>query len=161
MSSYVYVKNPNGKTYVYENTTYWDKESKSCKHYRKSIGHLDPDTGEIVPNYRKGDRQMKTSSSVSADHCIVASTGIGKLLDKAVSDIKLDAPLKAVFPDDWERILACAYYLVSEGGALAHVEKWQRAFKKVMNDNRQFKKGEIPDAEWISSCFSGKGNGLW
>jgi len=45
MSSYVYVKNPNGKTYVYENTTYWDKESKSCKHYRKSIGHLDPDTG--------------------------------------------------------------------------------------------------------------------
>lgn len=46
MSSYVYVKNPNSKTYVYENTTYWDKESKSCKHYRKSIGHLDPDTGE-------------------------------------------------------------------------------------------------------------------
>ena len=71
---------------------------------------------------------MKTSSGVSADHCIVASTGIGKLLDKAVSDIKLDAPLKAVFPDDWERILTCAYYLVSEGGALAHVEKWQRAF---------------------------------
>ena len=128
MSSYVYVKNPNGKTYVYENTTYWDKESKSCKHYRKSIGHLDPDTGEIVPNYKKGDKQMKTSSGVSADHCIVASTGIGKLLDKAVSDIKLDAPLKAVFPDDWERILTCAYYLVSEGGALAHVEKWQRAF---------------------------------
>ena len=29
MSSYVYVKNPNGKTYVYENTTYWDKESKA------------------------------------------------------------------------------------------------------------------------------------
>lgn len=28
MSSYVYVKNPNGKTYVYENTTYWDKETK-------------------------------------------------------------------------------------------------------------------------------------
>lgn len=128
MSSYVYVKNPNGKTYVYENTTYWDKASKSCKHYRKSIGHLDPDTGEIVPNYRKGDKQMKTSSGAAADHCIVASTGIGKLLDKAVSDIKLAAPLKAVFPDDWERILTCAYYLVSEGGALAHVEKWQRAF---------------------------------
>ncbi len=113
MSSYVYVKNPNGKTYVYENTTYWDKESKSCKHFRKSIGHLDPDTGEIVPNYKKGDKQMKTSSGAAANHCIVASTGIGKLLDKAVSDIKLDAPLKAVFPDDWERILACAYYLVS------------------------------------------------
>ena len=52
---------------------------------------------------------------------MVASSWVGNLLDKAVSDIKLDAPLKAVFPDDWERILTCAYYLVSEGGALSHV----------------------------------------
>jgi len=42
--------------------------------------------------------------------------------------MKLAAHLKAVFPDDWERILTCSYYLVSEGGALAHVEKWQQAF---------------------------------
>ena len=128
MSSYVYVKNPNGKTYVYENTTYWDKESKSCKHHRKSIGHLDPDTGKIVPNHRKGDNQPKTLSSNASDHCIVASTGIEKLLGQAVADMRLSAPLKAVFPDDWECILTCAYYLVSEGGALAHVEKWQQAF---------------------------------
>ncbi len=40
MSSYVYVKNPNGKTYVYENTTYWDKESNPAN-TTKSIGHLD------------------------------------------------------------------------------------------------------------------------
>ena len=92
------------------------------------MGYLDPDTGEIIPNYRKGDKQMKPSSDAAADHCVVASTGIRNLFDKAVSDIKLDAPLKAIFPNDWERILACAYYLVSEGGALAHVEKWQRAF---------------------------------
>ena len=28
MASYVYVKNPNGTTYVYENESYWDKRSK-------------------------------------------------------------------------------------------------------------------------------------
>ena len=55
MSSYVYVKNPNGKTYVYENTTYWDKETKTCKHKRVSVGHLDLDTGAIVANRKKGD----------------------------------------------------------------------------------------------------------
>lgn len=121
----------------HKDDTYSMYKSRSCKHYRKSIGHLDPDTGEIVPNYRKGDKQMKTSSGTMADHCMVASTGIGKLLDKAVSDIKLDAPLKAVFPDDWERILTCAYYLVSEGGTLAHVEKWQRAFSFHIRKNSQ------------------------
>ncbi len=128
MSSYVYVKNPNGKTYVYENTTYWDKESKTCRHHRRSIGHLDPDTGEIVPNHRKGDNRLKTLSANASGHCMVAVTGIEKLLDQAVADMKLAAPLKAVFPDDWERMLTCAYYLASEGGALAHVEKWQQAF---------------------------------
>ena len=74
MSSYVYVKNPNGKTYVYENTTYWGKDSKSCKHHRKSIEHLDPGTGEIVPNHRKGDNRQKTLSANAAGHCIVAAT---------------------------------------------------------------------------------------
>ncbi len=134
MSSYVYVKNPNGKTYVYENTTYWDKELKSCKHHRRSVGHLDPDTGEIVPNYRKGDNRLNARPADVSGHCLVAATGIGKLLDRAVADIKLAAPLRAVFPDDWERILTCAYYLVSEGGALAHVEKWQQAFSSPYGD---------------------------
>ena len=38
MSSLVYVKNPNGKTYVYSNTSIYDKETKKVKHIRKSIG---------------------------------------------------------------------------------------------------------------------------
>jgi hypothetical protein len=40
----------------------------------------------------------------------VSGIGIKKLPDKAVADIRLAAPLRAVFPDEWERILACAYY---------------------------------------------------
>ena len=59
MSSYVYVKNPNGKTYVYENTTYWDKETKTCKHKRVSVGHLDPDTGAIVWKYTVAKMLLK------------------------------------------------------------------------------------------------------
>ena len=40
MSSLVYLKNPNGTTYVYENISYWDKETKTSKQKRKSIGHI-------------------------------------------------------------------------------------------------------------------------
>ena len=66
MSSYVYVKNPNGRTYVYENTTYWDRETKTktCKHKRVSIGHLDPDTQKIVPNRKKGDAARRRAASI-------------------------------------------------------------------------------------------------
>ena len=134
MSSLVYVKNPSGRIYVYENTTYWDKESKSSKHHRKSIGHLDPDTGEILPNHRKGDKQTKPLPCNDNNRCIVTATGIEKLLDRAVADIKLDVPLREVFPEDWKRILTCAYYLASEGGALAHVDKWQQAFSSPCSE---------------------------
>ena len=65
MSSYVYVKNPNDKTYVYENTTYWDKETKTCKHKRVSVGHLDPDTGAIVANRKKGGVHSRPGKDTS------------------------------------------------------------------------------------------------
>lgn len=129
MSSLVYVKNPNGKTYVYSNISVYDKETKKVKHIRKSIGHLDPVTGEVVPNRRKGDiARKKAETEEPAGRCVVENTGIKLLLDKAVSDIGLMLPLTTVFPDDWKRILTCAYYLVSEGGALCHVDQWQRMY---------------------------------
>ena len=40
----------NGITYVYENESYWDKEKKQPRSKRRLIGHIDPATGEIVPN---------------------------------------------------------------------------------------------------------------
>ncbi len=78
---------------------------------------------------RKGDIARKRAETKEpAGCCVVENTGIQSLLDKAVSDIGLAAPLAAVFPDDWKCILTCAYYLISEGGALCHLEQWQRMF---------------------------------
>ena len=51
MSSKVYVKGKNGKTYVYENESYWYKETKKVKHKRKCIGHLE--NGKIVSNHKR------------------------------------------------------------------------------------------------------------
>lgn len=56
MSSKVYVKGKNGKTYVYKNESYWDKETKKVKHKRKCIGHLE--NGEIVENRRKNNMTL-------------------------------------------------------------------------------------------------------
>ena len=59
----------SGITYVYESTSYWDKEKQQPRSKRKLIGRLDPDTGEIVPTDGRGKRrsQPETESPVKED----------------------------------------------------------------------------------------------
>lgn len=46
-------------TYVYEQTSYWDKEKKQPRSKRKLIGKIDKETGEIVPTGNKGRRKKQ------------------------------------------------------------------------------------------------------
>jgi hypothetical protein len=55
MSSLVYCKNKsNGVTYVYENISTWNKETKKCDTKRKCIGKLNPMTKEVMPTGKRG-----------------------------------------------------------------------------------------------------------
>lgn len=121
MASIIHVKNPNGTTYVYENTSYWNKETKKTQHKRKCVGHLDFLTGDIIPNHKKDD---KISPEYKKQSCNVIGNGISLLLDKVTKESGLFKILKQVFSEDWQQILTCAYFLVSEGDALCHAEKW-------------------------------------
>ena len=47
-------------TYVYESTSFWDKDKKQPRSKRKLIGKIDPATGEIVPTT---PRKKKTDHS--------------------------------------------------------------------------------------------------
>ena len=124
MASYVRLRAPNGIVYVYRNESYWDKASKKTRHRRKCIGHEDPITGEVVPNRKKGDTLKERAQSARTDGCSVLGFGATYVLDHAAKSTGLELCLKAVFPEDWEAILTCAYYLVAEGRALSHVEEW-------------------------------------
>lgn len=46
-----------GVTYVYESTSYWDKEKKQPRSKRTLIGKLDEATGEIVPTGKSGRKK--------------------------------------------------------------------------------------------------------
>ena len=48
-----------GITYVYESTSYWDKEKKQPRSKRVLIGKLDPDTGKVVPTDGRGKRRKE------------------------------------------------------------------------------------------------------
>lgn len=52
-------------TYVYESTSYWDKDKGQSRSKRKLIGKIDPVTGEIVPTGGRG-RKKKTSAPSEA-----------------------------------------------------------------------------------------------
>jgi hypothetical protein len=60
MSSIVFYKNKNGITYAYESIPYWDKEKQQGRSIRKCIGHVEPETGEIVPNQPKNSQKNRS-----------------------------------------------------------------------------------------------------
>lgn len=141
MASKVFLHNKkSGRTYVYHNVSYWDKDEKKPKSKRKCIGHIDPVTGEIVPNRKKGDKRKEQLAAQEADHaeklspeteqaamspvCSVLDCGVTTLLNQIAKDIGLDTVLTRVFPQDSAAILTCAYYLVSEGQSLSRAEQW-------------------------------------
>ena len=94
MASYVYVKNPNGTTYVYENESYWDKTEQKTKHHRKCVGKLHPETNVIIPTRKKSVATNKADPQT--EHCRVSTIGPALLLDKAAREtglVKSYAPL--------------------------------------------------------------------
>ncbi|MBQ2762121.1 MAG: hypothetical protein IJF47_00190 [Candidatus Methanomethylophilaceae archaeon] len=102
MSSIVYLKNKStGKVYAYLNESVWDSELKKCVCKRKCLGHVDPKTGDIVPNRGQKDK----------DYATVKSIGISFFLGRVAERIGLRDALKQAFPDDWKLILSCAFYL--------------------------------------------------
>lgn len=54
-----------GITYVYESTSYYDKEKHQSRSRRKLIGKLDPETGEMIPTGAKGRPKKHTTSNDS------------------------------------------------------------------------------------------------
>lgn len=115
MSSIVYLKNKtNGRTYAYLNESVWDSENKKCRCKRKCLGHVDPETGEIVPNKRN---EIK-------DYATVRSMGATFFLGNIADSIGLTDALKTAMPDHWELFLSCVYYILIERRPLSDITYW-------------------------------------
>ena len=82
----------------------------------------------MQPNGRRGGSRKDAVPGPEKEppRCSTHSCGVSSLLDKVCADTGLGRILKKAFPDDWDAILTCAYYLVSEGQALSRAEQWSR-----------------------------------
>ena len=80
-----------GTTYVYESTSYWDKEKKQPRSKRTLIGKIDPETGEIIPTGKSGRKKSDTSSVPKNTEHSEAITDHVRLLaekDEIISSLK-------------------------------------------------------------------------
>lgn len=121
----------NGITYVYENESYWDKVKKQPRSKRKLIGHIDPKTGEVVPN-RKYEPVNNTARTFVMGPSI--------LFDRIADNIGLKDTLMKTLPKQANAILTCAYYMLSEGTSLSRCEQWSAGainpYGKRLGDQR-------------------------
>ena len=99
-------------TYVYNSVGYWDKQKKQTRHKRVCLGKKDPRTGELIPS------KLYTPPRACRDY------GVYYLLNTLAKNIGLTPLLQEVFPKQWQRILTCAFYEVSEKRPLYLCESW-------------------------------------
>ncbi len=96
MTSIVLLKNKkSGKIYAYVNEKVYDTEKGKDVYKRRCVGHLDPFTGEIMPNRDKRERPPLRLSD---------ETGFG-IMESIADEIGLKESLQASFPESWQYIL--------------------------------------------------------
>ena len=124
----------SGITYVYESTSYWDKEKKQPRSKRVLVGRLDPDTGKIIPTDGRGKRRNHMNIENPAKRGPVPATrterlfyGATYLFDQIGAETGVTADLKTCFPKTYKQILSVAYYLILEDqNPLFRFKKWAR-----------------------------------
>lgn len=138
--SLVYLKNKkSGVTYVYECTSFWNKEKKRPDSTRKCIGKLNLETNEIISSKQTQTEKCSTAS-LEPTVATIKTIGPTVLLDHICEKTGLASILKKSFPEQWNVILSLAYFQTIEGKALSRVEHWSETHRHPYNeyiDNRR------------------------
>lgn len=128
----------SGITYVYESTSYWDKEKQQPRAKRKLIGKRDPLSGEILSTDGRGKKRSENLETVHPvkpgpvpfDTTNRRFYGATYLLDEIGALLGLTEDLKRCFPTTYQQIQSIAYYLILESDSpLFRFEKWSALHK--------------------------------
>ena len=133
----------SGITYVYESTSYWDKEKQQPRSKRKLIGKLDPVSGQVIPT----DGRCKRRSQVNLENPArrgpvpVIRTerlfyGATYLFDQIGIVTGVTADLKTCFPATYKQIQSIAYYLILEDqNPLFRFKKWAKLHRHPFGED--------------------------
>ena len=134
-------KKVSGKTYVYYVTATYRNEKGKPTCDRVSIGKLDEESGKLIPNRNYYEIYLKQP----AEKC-VRDYGVGLAFSKICKNLGVEKLLKSYFPEQWEKILSAAQYMLSEGNVMYYLDDYTESHKT-------YHEGRIGNAE-ISRMFS-------
>ena len=108
--SYIVEQKINGRIYLYEVESYWDKDKKQPRQKRTYIG----------PKNSKNKTKLKQKSS------FIVNKNLGNifLLDNLSKKLEITNILETVFPESYNEILALCYYDIMEGAPLYLFPHW-------------------------------------
>jgi hypothetical protein len=111
-----------GTVYVYEAEAYWDKDKQQSRYRgRRVVGHIDPDSGDVVPN-----RPMSAGPAQPAARRLFA--GATSLLAQIADQTGLTEDLEAALGADAAAVLSIAEFLVLEDPApMSRFPRWARS----------------------------------
>ena len=100
--SYRFEESRNGKIYVFEISSYWDKEKKQPRQKRTYLGRKDESTGQVITRTKKVP---------------VGSRDVGSVhfLKEISKKLKLIKVLKKIFPKEYENILHLSFFKIITG----------------------------------------------
>ena len=117
-----------GRTYLYEVTSYWDKDKKQARQKRKYLGPKDRVYNKGTDKYKDPPKLInKTSNFVSKSY------GDTFLIRTIQNELGLTRRLKDHFGDDYKDILPISHYLLQESSPSYLYPFWQ---EDHFNDNQ-------------------------
>jgi transposase len=119
--SYQVQQRVGNHTYLYEVTSFWDKQKRQARQKRIILGKIDAKSGKLIP----------TQNQMTARTC--RDFGNFHLLQSIAQETGLLKTLQEVFPHHWQEILTCAFYEVSERKPMYLCEPWSLATKTIDN----------------------------
>lgn len=123
MNKRIFIVNPNGTTYIYEDEPYWNKDKKRGEHKRVCIGKIDENGNECYNDFYK--RREKEKEDKTATNTLV---GERMILDSATERLGvIDTLNKAFDKDVSEKLLSLAYYYICTGKASRNAMDWLEA----------------------------------
>jgi transposase len=116
----------NGTKYVYYTLRAYRNRKGQPTSDEVAIGKKDGATGKLIPNRRyfeifQGEKPTETGKAAPKS---VRSCGNVTALMEIGKRTGLSAILEKCFPDTWNRILACAFYILCEGNVMMYIEDW-------------------------------------
>ena len=128
MAAIVYQKNKKtGIVYAYESISYWDKEKRQSRAYRKCIGKVESESGKIIPTGKGKAHDKKPAHFKKVSRYFYGAT---YLFDIIGNQLGIVSDLKQCFPYDYKKILSIAYFLILEDkNPLSRFSKWSSLHK--------------------------------